>query len=93
MAYMPLSLSCRLNTREVRYKEKMVKARNKLIEQLIQRDPTYKAPAGALSGKKSLACEWDSPPQGKQKRFSFYRFIEASVLPYQSCVFDAALEK
>ncbi|KAL4450593.1 hypothetical protein ABPG77_000949 [Micractinium sp. CCAP 211/92] len=38
-------MGMRLNTREVRYKEKMVKARNKLIEQLIQRDPTYKAPA------------------------------------------------
>lgn len=40
---------CRLNTREVRYKEKMVKARNKLIEQLIQRDSTYKPPAGAFA--------------------------------------------
>ncbi|KAL4433587.1 hypothetical protein ABPG75_000028 [Micractinium tetrahymenae] len=38
-------MGMRLNTREVRYKEKMVKSRNKLIEQLIQRDPTYKPPA------------------------------------------------
>jgi hypothetical protein len=37
---------CRLNTREVRYKEKMGKARNQLIEQLIQRDPTFKPPPG-----------------------------------------------
>ena len=48
-------LPCRLNTREVRYKEKMVKARSKLIEQLIQRDSTYKPPAGALGKQKSSA--------------------------------------
>lgn len=40
--------TCRLNTREVRYKEKMVKTRNGLIEQLIQRDPTFKPPPGLL---------------------------------------------
>ncbi|KAL4854108.1 Splicing factor-like protein 1 [Chlorella vulgaris] len=37
-------MGLRLNTREVRYKEKMGKARNQLIEQLIQRDPTFKPP-------------------------------------------------
>lgn len=47
----PLSLLsapiyCRLNTREVRYKEKMQKQRNKMIEQLLARDPTYKPPTG-----------------------------------------------
>lgn len=41
-------LLCRLNTREVRYKEKLVKTRNQLIEQLIQKDPTYKPPSGAV---------------------------------------------
>ena len=40
-------LPCRLNTREVRYKEKLVKTRNRLIEELIQKDPSYKPPAGA----------------------------------------------
>ena len=40
----------RLNTREVRYKEKMAKQRIQLIETLIQRDPTYKPPTGAGAG-------------------------------------------
>lgn len=38
-------MGMRLNTREVRYKEKLVKTRNRLIEQLIQKDPSYKPPS------------------------------------------------
>jgi hypothetical protein len=53
-------MGMRLNTREVRYKEKMVKQRNALIEQLIQLDPTFKPPPGGrllqLAGVSSAAA-------------------------------------
>jgi splicing factor 1 len=45
-------MGMRLNTREVRYKEKMVKQRNALIEQLIQLDPTFKPPPDYKPEKK-----------------------------------------
>ncbi|KAL4439650.1 hypothetical protein ABPG75_002651 [Micractinium tetrahymenae] len=68
-------MGMRLNTREVRYKEKMVKSRNKLIEQLIQRDPTYKPPA-------------DYRPERKwkkifipQKDYPGYNFIGLTIGP------------
>lgn len=42
----------RLNTREVRYREKQSRRRNHLIEELIKRDPTYKPPSDYRPEKK-----------------------------------------
>lgn len=40
------SQGVRLNTREVRYREKLGKERNATIEELIKKDPSYKPPTG-----------------------------------------------
>ena len=60
----PAVLHHRLNTREVRYKEKLVKTRNRLIEQLIQKDPSYKPPSGATV--KPVIASSLQPPGGPQ---------------------------
>ena len=38
----------RTNTREIRYKEKLMDRRQVLIEEMIKADPTYRPPVGAL---------------------------------------------
>lgn len=47
------SMGIRQNTREVRYKEKMMRKRNELIEGLICKDPTYRPPADYKPEKKN----------------------------------------
>lgn len=47
------SQGIRLNTRETRIKEKLSKERNKLIEELLKKDPLYKPPADYRPEKKS----------------------------------------
>lgn len=42
----------RLNTREVRQKEKVTRRRNKVIEELLKRDPSYKPPTDYKPEKK-----------------------------------------
>jgi len=46
------SAGVRLNTREVRLKEKMTKERNKVIEELLKRDPLFKPPVDYRPEKK-----------------------------------------
>ncbi|KDD72497.1 hypothetical protein H632_c3271p0, partial [Helicosporidium sp. ATCC 50920] len=47
------TMGIRQNTREVRLKEKLTRERGRLIEQLLMRDPTYKAPTDYRPEKKS----------------------------------------
>ncbi len=43
----------RLNTREVRYKDKLMDRRSFLIEEMIKADPSYRPPAGIALARRS----------------------------------------
>ncbi|RMZ56502.1 hypothetical protein APUTEX25_001349 [Auxenochlorella protothecoides] len=69
------AMGIRLNTREVRYREKMQRKRNELIETLIARDPTYRPPSDYRPEKKW--CKLSIP----HRQYPGYNFIGLIIGP------------
>ncbi|CAD7703519.1 unnamed protein product [Ostreobium quekettii] len=68
-------IGIRLNTREVRYRERLLARKNELIEELIRKDSNYKAPADYKPQKKSRKIYIP------QKDFPGYNFIGLIIGP------------
>lgn len=65
----------RLNTREVRYKERLMLKKNELIEELIQKDSNFKPPADYKPQKRARKIYIP------QKDFPGYNFIGLIIGP------------
>ena len=48
----------RLNTREIRAKDKLMQKRSSLIEELIKADPGYRPPADYRQDPRPLCCQY-----------------------------------
>ncbi|CAD7702045.1 unnamed protein product [Ostreobium quekettii] len=68
-------MGIRLNTREVRYRERLIARKSELIEELIKKDSNYKAPADYKPQKKSAKIYIP------QKDFPGYNFIGLIIGP------------
>lgn len=65
----------RLNTREVRMKDRLISQRNEIIEELLMKDPNFKPPADYKPQKKSRKIYIP------QKDFPGYNFIGLIIGP------------